>query len=79
MRQLKETRWRLDHGLPVSAHKMSLGAYLHDWLEVTRARVTSGWYSSRRLALDHTGFKVPVEEDTGRILGPTSWEPIART
>jgi glutathione reductase (NADPH) len=30
---------------------------------------TSDWYSSRRLALDHTGFKVLVEEDTGRVLG----------
>jgi len=39
LRQLKETRWQLDHGVPVSAHKMSLGVYLHDWLEVTRARV----------------------------------------
>jgi integrase len=39
LRQLKETRWQLDHGVPVSAHKMSLGVYLHDWLEVTTARV----------------------------------------
>ena len=39
LRQLKETRWRLDHGLPLSAHKMSLGAYPHEWLEVTGARV----------------------------------------
>jgi hypothetical protein len=39
LRQLKETRWQLDHGVPVSAHKMSLDVYLHDWLEVTRARV----------------------------------------
>ncbi len=30
---------------------------------------TSGWYSSRRVALLHTGFKVLVEEDTDRILG----------
>ncbi|GAC1582389.1 MAG: NAD(P)/FAD-dependent oxidoreductase [Candidatus Dormibacteria bacterium] len=30
---------------------------------------TSGWYSSRRLALDHTGFKVLVEEETDRVLG----------
>jgi glutathione reductase (NADPH) len=30
---------------------------------------TSGWYSSKRLALKHTGFKVLVEEDTGRVLG----------
>ena len=30
---------------------------------------TSGWYSSRRVALPHTGFKTLVEEPTGRILG----------
>jgi glutathione reductase (NADPH) len=30
---------------------------------------TSGWYSSRRVALPHTGFKTLVEEGTGRILG----------
>src|SRR5215471_18190605 len=30
---------------------------------------TSGWYSSRRVALRHTGFKTLVEEGTERILG----------
>ncbi len=30
---------------------------------------TSGWYSSRRVALPHTGFKVLVEEGSERILG----------
>jgi len=30
---------------------------------------TSGWYSSRRVALRHTGFKTLVEDGTGRILG----------
>jgi glutathione reductase (NADPH) len=30
---------------------------------------TSGWYSSRRVALAHTGFKTLVEDGTGRILG----------
>lgn len=30
---------------------------------------TSSWYSSRRVALAHTGFKTLVEEGTGRILG----------
>jgi glutathione reductase (NADPH) len=35
----------------------------------TRHEDTSGWYSSRRVALTHTGFKTLVEEGTGRILG----------
>jgi len=30
---------------------------------------TSDWYTSRRVALRHTGFKTLVEEGTGRILG----------
>jgi len=35
----------------------------------TRHEDTSGWYSSRRVALSHTGFKTLVEDGTGRILG----------
>jgi glutathione reductase (NADPH) len=35
----------------------------------TRYEDTSTWYSSRRVGLRHTGFKVLVEEDTERILG----------
>ena len=30
---------------------------------------TAGWYSSRRVAEECSGFKVLVEEGTGRILG----------
>jgi len=35
----------------------------------TRHEDTSSWYSSRRVALAHTGFKTLVEDGTGRILG----------
>ncbi len=35
----------------------------------THREDTSGWYSSRRVALSHTGSKVLVEEGTDRILG----------
>jgi glutathione reductase (NADPH) len=35
----------------------------------TRHEDTAGWYSSRRVALPHTGFKTLVEEGTGRIVG----------
>jgi glutathione reductase (NADPH) len=35
----------------------------------THHQDTSGWYSSRRVALQHTGFKVLVEEDTDHLLG----------
>jgi len=35
----------------------------------TQHQDTSGWYSSRRVVLPHTGFKVLVEEGADRILG----------
>lgn len=35
----------------------------------TRYEDTSGWYSSRRVGLAHTGFKTLIEDGTGRILG----------
>jgi glutathione reductase (NADPH) len=35
----------------------------------THREDTSGWYSSRRVALAHTGSKVLVEEGTDRLLG----------
>jgi glutathione reductase (NADPH) len=35
----------------------------------THREDTSGWYSSRRVALAHTGFKTLVEDGTERILG----------
>jgi glutathione reductase (NADPH) len=35
----------------------------------TRHEDTSGWYSSRRVGLAHTGFKTLVEDGTERILG----------
>jgi glutathione reductase (NADPH) len=35
----------------------------------TRHEDTSSWYSSRRVALPHSGYKVLVEEGSDRILG----------
>jgi len=32
-------------------------------------QLTESWYSSRRTAETHTGFKVLIEEGTGKILG----------
>ena len=31
--------------------------------------MTSGWYQSRRVAEAYSGYKVPVEEESGKILG----------
>ena len=30
---------------------------------------TSGWYSSRRVGVKYSGYKVLIEEDSNRILG----------
>jgi glutathione reductase (NADPH) len=38
---------------------------------------TTGWYSSRRLKLAHTGFKTLTEEGTGRLLGAHQLGPHA--
>src|SRR5207244_7024074 len=37
--------------------------------DLTNYHDTADWYSSRRVRLRHSGFKVLVEEDSGRILG----------
>jgi glutathione reductase (NADPH) len=41
----------------------------HQLRFTTRYEDTSGWYSSRREGLTHTGFKTLTEDGTGRILG----------
>ncbi len=43
----------------------------------TQHQDTSGWYSSRRVVLTHTGFKVLVEEGADRILGAHLFGPHA--
>lgn len=35
----------------------------------TKFGLTAGWYSSRRIGEEYSGYKVLVEEETGRILG----------
>src|SRR5229473_1266043 len=44
-------------------------AHAHGLHFRTRHEDTSGWYSTLRVALSHTGYKVLVEESTERILG----------
>jgi len=34
-----------------------------------KEQLTSNWYSSRRIAEKHSGFKIIIEENTDRILG----------
>ncbi len=44
-------------------------ARAHGLRFTTHHEDTSDWYSSRRVALSHTGYKVLVEEGTNRIMG----------
>jgi glutathione reductase (NADPH) len=44
-------------------------ASAHGLKFTTHHEDTTGWFSSRRLKLAHTGFKTLTEEDTGRLLG----------
>ena len=43
----------------------------------TRYEDTSGWYSSRRISMEYSGFKVLVEEPSNRILGAHLFGPHA--
>jgi len=45
------------------------GAREQDLKFRVKQEMTSNWYSSRRVAETHSGYKVLVEEDTDRILG----------
>ena len=44
-------------------------AYAQGLKFTTRHEDTTGWFSSRRVKLAHTGFKTLTEEGTGRLLG----------
>jgi hypothetical protein len=37
--KLREARWALKRGLPVSTRKLTLAAFMERWLEVVRGRV----------------------------------------
>jgi len=49
VRRLREARWLLAQGLPVSARKMSVGLLLTIWLELTRERIRPSTYESYEL------------------------------
>lgn len=49
VRRLRETRWLLAQGLPVSARKMTVGLLLVSWLELTRERIRPSTYESYEL------------------------------
>lgn len=55
VRRLRETRWLLAQGLPVSARKMSVGVLLASWLELTRERIRPSTYESYELNVRRLG------------------------
>jgi integrase len=55
VRRLRETRWLLAQGLPVSARKMSVGVLLGSWLELTRERIRPSTYESYELNVRRLG------------------------
>ena len=49
MRRLRETRWLLAQGLPVSSRKLTVAVLLRSWLELTRQRIRPSTYESYEL------------------------------
>lgn len=49
LRRLREARWLLAQGLPVSSRKVSVGKLLNSWLELTRERIRPSTYESYEL------------------------------
>ena len=49
LRRLREARWLLAQGLPVSSRKVTLGLFLAGWLELIRGRVRPSTYESYEL------------------------------
>jgi integrase len=49
LRQLRETRWQLAQGLPVSSRNLHLSDYLEYWLEVTATTVRPSTYENYEL------------------------------
>lgn len=49
--RLREERWRLAYGIPVRARGLQLGAFLQEWLAVTRSRVRPRTYDAYELSL----------------------------
>lgn len=47
--KLREARWALKRGLPVSTRKLTLAAFLERWLEMVRSRVRASTYENYEL------------------------------
>jgi Phage integrase, N-terminal SAM-like domain len=47
--KLREARWALKRGLPVSSRKLTLAEFLDRWLEMIKSRVRASTYESYEL------------------------------
>jgi integrase len=62
--KLREARWALKRGLPVSSRKLTLGEFLERWLEMIESRVRASTYESYELNARRVGAElgdVPVQ------------------
>ena len=58
--KLREARWALKRGLPVSSRKLTLGGFLERWLEMVRSRVRASTYESYELNARRTDAELGV-------------------
>jgi integrase len=50
--KLREVRWTVSHGVPVSSRKLNLGDYLEYWLDMTKSRVRPSTFRNCELNVD---------------------------
>jgi len=74
--KLRELRWTVSHGVPVSSRKLHLGGYLEYWLEMTKSRVRPSTFRNYELNVDRLSShlaRVPLAE-----LGPAGIQETYR-
>jgi integrase len=50
--KLREVRWTVSHGVPVSSRKLHLGGYLEYWLDMTKSRVRPSTFRNCELNVE---------------------------
>jgi integrase len=63
--KLREVRWTVSHGVPVSSRQLQLGCYLEYWLDMTKSRVRPSTFRNYELNVNRLanlwGGKRPSE------------------
>ena len=70
--KLRELRWTVSHGVPVSSRKLHLGGYLEYWLEMTKSRVRPSTFPELRAQCGPA--QQPPRSCSARGARP-SWDP----